>query len=166
MKDFEDSLAHTDIEHPSVMVAEYHSTLMNAIIQDRLKGIAKPILAVPGGAVPSPSQPREEREHSVMTDDDDSTADDGDLSVGGHDEYLQRRKLAQRPINERVVIVGQGWDEKVVPASRQGWEAVLVGLINEVCSQSLCIMMRFIQIAERALLICVSLFFGLLAGFF
>ncbi|KAG9069324.1 hypothetical protein KI688_010224 [Linnemannia hyalina] len=134
MNDFEDSLAHTDIEHPSVMVAEYHSTLMNAIIQDRLKGIARPILAVPGSAVPSPSHPREEREHSVMTDDDDSIADDGDLSVGGHDEYLQRRKLAHRPINERVVIVGQGWDEKVVPASRQGWEAVLVGLINELGS--------------------------------
>ncbi|KAF9549729.1 hypothetical protein EC957_002793 [Mortierella hygrophila] len=134
MNDFEDSLAHTDIEHPSVMVAEYHSTLMNVIIQDRLKGIARPILAVPGSAVPSPSHPREEREHSVMTDDDDSIADDGDLSVGGHDEYLQRRKLAHRPINERVVIVGQGWDEKVVPASRQGWEAVLVGLINELGS--------------------------------
>ncbi|KAF9150807.1 hypothetical protein BG015_007352 [Linnemannia schmuckeri] len=134
MKDFEDSLAHTDIEHPSVMVAEYHSTLMNAIIQDRLKGIARPILAVPGGAVPSPSQTREEREHSVMTDDDESIADDGDLSVGGHDEYVQRRRLAHRPINERVVIVGQGWDEKVVPASRQGWEAVLVGLINELGS--------------------------------
>ncbi|KAG0074351.1 hypothetical protein BGZ90_010839 [Linnemannia elongata] len=134
MKDFEDSLAHTDIEHPSVMVAEYHSSLMNVIIQDRLKGIARPILAVPGGAVPSPSQPREEREHSVMTEDDESIADDGDLSVGGHDEYLQRRKLAHRPINERVVIVGQGWDEKVVPASRRGWEAVLVGLINELGS--------------------------------
>lgn len=133
MKDFEDSLAHTDTEHPSVMVAEYHSTLMNAIIQDRLKGIARPILAVPGGAVPNPSQTREEREHSVMTDDDESMVDDGDMSVGGHDEYVQRRKLAHRPINERVVIVGQGWDEKVVPASRQGWEAVLVGLINEVC---------------------------------
>ncbi|KAG0282898.1 hypothetical protein BGZ96_012730 [Linnemannia gamsii] len=134
MKDFEDSLAHTDTEHPSVMVAEYHSTLMNAIIQDRLKGIARPILAVPGGSVPNPSQTREERENSVMTDDDESMVDDGDMSVGGHDEYIQRRKLAHRPINERVVIVGQGWDEKVVPASRQGWEAVLVGLINELGS--------------------------------
>jgi hypothetical protein len=137
MKDFEDSLAHTDIEHPSVMVAEYHSTLMNAIIQDRLKGIARPILAAPGSAVPTPPQAREEREHSVMTDDDESIVDDGDMSVGGHDEYVQRRKLAHRPINERVVIVGQGWDEKAIPASRQGWEAVLVGLINEVCQQSL-----------------------------
>ncbi|KAG0218268.1 hypothetical protein BGX33_007946 [Mortierella sp. NVP41] len=133
MKDFDDSLAHTDVEHPSVLVAEYHSTLMNAIIQDRLKGIAKPVLAIPGG-VPNPSPAREEREQSVMTDDDESIMDDGDLSLGGHDEYVQRRKLPHRPINERVVIVGQGWDEKVVPASRQGWEAVLVGLINELGS--------------------------------
>ncbi|KAF9908286.1 hypothetical protein EC991_009930 [Linnemannia zychae] len=134
MKDFEDSLAHTDVEHPSVMVAEYHSTLMNVIIQDRLKGIAKPILAAPGGGVPNSSHALEEREQSVMTDDDESVADDGDLSVGGHDEYVQRRKLPHRPINERVVIVGQAWDEKTVPASRQGWEAVLVGLINELGS--------------------------------
>ncbi|KAF9133138.1 hypothetical protein BGW39_010467 [Mortierella sp. 14UC] len=134
MKDFEDSLAHTDVEHPSVMVAEYHSTLMDVIIQDRLKGIAKPILAAPGGSVPNPSQAMEEREQSVMTDDDESIADDGDLSVGGHDEYVQRRRLPHRPINERVVIVGQGWDEKTVPVSRQGWEAVLVGLINELGS--------------------------------
>ncbi|KAG0271064.1 hypothetical protein BGZ95_001189 [Linnemannia exigua] len=133
MKDFEDSLAHTDVEHPSVMVAEYHSTLMNVIIHDRLKGIAKPILA-PGGAVPNSSQALEEREQSVMTDDEESIADDGDLSVGGHDEYIQRRKLPHRPINERVVIVGQGWDEMAVSASRQGWEAVLVGLINELGS--------------------------------
>ncbi|KAG0379361.1 hypothetical protein BGX24_000705 [Mortierella sp. AD032] len=133
MKDFEDSLAHNDIEHPSVMVAEYHSSLMNVIIHDRLKGIAKPILA-PGGAVPNSSQSLEEREQSVMTDDDESIADDGDLSVGEHDEYVQRRRLPHRPINERVVIVGQGWDEKAVPASRQGWEAVLVGLINELGS--------------------------------
>ncbi|KAF9927852.1 hypothetical protein FBU30_002815 [Linnemannia zychae] len=134
MKDFEDSLAHTNVDHPSVMVAEYHSTLMNAIIQDRLKGIAKPILAIPGGSIPNSTPNNEEREQSYMTDDDESVADDGDMSVGGQDEYVQRRKVPHRPINERVVVVGQGWDEKAVPPSRQGWEAVLVGLINELGS--------------------------------
>ncbi|KAF9955385.1 hypothetical protein BGZ70_010259 [Mortierella alpina] len=132
MKDFEDSLAHTDVQHPCVMVAEYHSTLMNVIIQDRLKGIAKPILAIPGGGAFTPG--REDREISVMTDDDESTVDDGDLSIVGQDEYVQRRKLPHRPINERVIVVGQGWDMKLVPSSREGWEATLVGLINELGS--------------------------------
>ncbi|KAF9175485.1 hypothetical protein BGX21_010321 [Mortierella sp. AD011] len=134
MKEFVDSLAHKDAQHPSVMVAEYHSTLMNVIIQDRLNGIAKPILLnATGNAVPA-APTREERENSVMTDDDESLLDDGDLSVGGHDEYIQRRKLPHRPINERVIVVGDGWDKKLVPPLREGWEAVLVGLVNELGS--------------------------------
>ncbi|KAG0209294.1 hypothetical protein BGX28_010397 [Mortierella sp. GBA30] len=132
MKEFEDAVAHTDVQHPCVMVSEYHSTLLNVIIQDRIKGIAKPILAIPGsGTTAAPM--REDRESSVMTDDDESIVDDGDLSIGG-DEYVQRRKIPHRPINERVVVVGQGWDVKLVPSSREGWEAALVGLINELGS--------------------------------
>ncbi|KAG0257264.1 hypothetical protein BG011_004056 [Mortierella polycephala] len=134
LKEFVDSLGHTDVQHPSIMVAEYHSTLMNVIIQDRLKGIAKPILAASGSASTTTSYAREEREHSVMSDDDDSAMDDGDLSISGHDEYVERRRLSHRPINERVIVVGQGWDEKLVPSPREGWEAVLVGLINELGS--------------------------------
>ncbi|KAI1318638.1 hypothetical protein EDD11_006139 [Mortierella claussenii] len=139
LRDFEDSLAHTDVQHPSVMVAEYHSALMNVIIQDRIKGIAKPIwLSTNGGssnsATAGATPVREEREYSIMTDDDDSTLDDGDLSVSGQEDYVQRRKLPQRLINERVIVVGQGWDEKLVNPPREGWEAVLVGLINELGS--------------------------------
>ncbi|GJJ72255.1 hypothetical protein EMPS_04612 [Entomortierella parvispora] len=128
-KDLQDSLTHTDVQHPSVMISEYHSTLMNVIIQDRLKGIAKPIFATSSGAPTAGT--REDRENSVMTDDEDSTTDDGDFSV---DYVQQRQKYPHCPINERVVVVGQGWDEKQVSSSRQGWEAVLVGLINELGS--------------------------------
>lgn len=113
------------------MTSEYHSTLMNVIVQDRLKGIAKPIFAANSGA--TTAGVREDRENSVMTDDEGNTTDDGEFSVGGHDDFVQQRqKHPHRPINERVVVVGQGWDEKQVSSSRQGWEAVLVGLINEV----------------------------------
>jgi len=137
MKDFVDSLTHTDDQHPSVMVAEYHSVLMNMIIQDRLKGIAKPILLSGAGPATTAASIREDRESSVMTEDDESsTVDDGDLSFSGHVEYVQRQKLPHRPINERVIIVGRGWDEKLVASSREGWEAVLVGLINEVTTQT------------------------------
>ncbi|KAF9366403.1 hypothetical protein BGX34_003360 [Mortierella sp. NVP85] len=135
MKDFVDSLTHTDDQHPSVMVAEYHSVLMNMIIQDRLKGIAKPILLSGAGPATTAAPIREDREGSVMTEDDESsTVDDGDLSFSGHVEYVQRQKLPHRPINERVIIVGRGWDEKLVASPREGWEAVLVGLINELGS--------------------------------
>jgi len=114
------------------MTSEYYSSLMNVIIQDRLKGIAKPIFATSSGAAATAGV-REDRENSVMTDDEDNTTDDGEFSVGGHDDFVQQRqKQPHRPINERVVVVGQGWDEKQVSSSRQGWEAVLVGLINEV----------------------------------
>jgi hypothetical protein len=108
------------------MVAEYHSVLMNVIIQDRIQGIAKPVL------LSAAATTRDDREGSVMTEDDESTVDDGELSIGGHDEYVQRRKLPHRPINERVVVVGQGWDTKLISPPREGWEATLVGLINEV----------------------------------
>ncbi|KAF9427188.1 hypothetical protein BGZ94_005333 [Podila epigama] len=144
IKAFEDSLSHSTVEPRSVMVAEYHSTLMNIIIQDRMDGLVKPILATTGSASNANTNAhahsntaqlaREEREGSVMTES--SALDDGDVSVNGHDEYVQheRQKLAHRPINERVVVVGQGWDTKLIPASRDGWEAVLVGLINELGS--------------------------------
>ncbi|KAF8961901.1 hypothetical protein BGZ46_001268 [Entomortierella lignicola] len=134
MKEFVDSLAHKDAQHPSVMVAEYHSTLMNVIIQDRLNGFAKPILLSTTGGAVSATPAQEERENSVMSDDDESLSDDGDMSVGGHDEYVQRSKLPHRPINERVIVVGEGWDKKLVPPLREGWEAVLVGLVNELGS--------------------------------
>lgn len=133
IKAFEDSLSHTTVEPRSVMVAEYHSTLMNVIIQDRMDGLVKPVLAATGSTTAgSINNLREDRESSVMTDN--STMDDGDLSIADQDDYVhhERRKLAQRPINEQVVVVGQGWDAKLVPSSRDGWEAVLVGLINEV----------------------------------
>ncbi|KAG0242609.1 ATP-utilizing chromatin assembly and remodelling N-terminal-domain-containing protein [Mortierella sp. GBAus27b] len=133
MKEFVDSLAHTDSQHPSVMVAEYHSVLMNMIIQDRLKGIAKPVL-VSGAGSTAATPLRDDRESSVMTEDDESTVDDGDLSVSGHVGYLQRRKLLHRPINERVIVIGQGWDARQVAPPREAWEAVLVGLINELGS--------------------------------
>lgn len=131
MKDFVDSLTYTDDQHPSVMVAEYHSVLMNMIIQDRLKGIAKPILLSGAGSTTTIAPTREDRESSIMTEDDESIADDGD-SISGHFGYIQRRKLPHRPINEQVIVVGRGWDEKLVAPPRDGWEAVLVGLINEV----------------------------------
>ncbi|KAF9110834.1 hypothetical protein BGX27_005824 [Mortierella sp. AM989] len=134
MKEFVDSLTHKDAQHPSLMVAEYHSTLMNVIIQDRLNGFAKPILLSAAGNSVSAAPAREERENSVMTDDDESLLDDGDMSVGGHDEYVQRRKLPHRPINERVIAIGEGWDKKLVPPLREGWEAILVGLVNELGS--------------------------------
>ncbi|KAG0367850.1 ATP-utilizing chromatin assembly and remodelling N-terminal-domain-containing protein [Gamsiella multidivaricata] len=135
LQDFEDSLAHSDAQHPSVMVAEYHSALLNVIIQDRLKGIAKPVLlSTTGTPTGASAGAREDRESSVMTEDDESTVDDGDLSIGGHDEYIQRRKLPHRPINERVVVIGNGWDEKLVLPPREGWESVLVGLVNELGS--------------------------------
>ncbi|KAF9437302.1 hypothetical protein BGZ76_001308 [Entomortierella beljakovae] len=134
MKEFVDSLNHKDAQHPSTMVAEYHSTLMNVIIQDRLNGIAKPVLLA--GSSMSAAPTREDRENSIMTDDDDSILDDadGDMSVGGQDEYVERRRLPHRPINERVVVVGEGWDKRLVPPMREGWEATLVGLINELGS--------------------------------
>lgn len=114
------------------MVAEYHSTLMNAIIQDRMDGLVKPVLATGSTTNAGVNISREDRESSVMTDN--STVDDGDLSIVDQDDYVhhERRKLAQRPINEQVVVVGQGWDAKLVPSSRDCWEAILVGLINEV----------------------------------
>ncbi|KAF9932980.1 hypothetical protein BGZ65_004260, partial [Modicella reniformis] len=134
MKDFVDSLAHTDDQHPSVMVAEYYSTLMNMIIQDRLKGIAKPILLSGTAASTTTALAREDRESSIMTEDDESTFDDGDLSISGDSDYIQRKKLPHRPINERVIVVGQGWDEMLLTPPREGWEAILVGLINELGS--------------------------------
>lgn len=132
IKAFEDSLSHSTVEPRSVMVAEYHSTLMNAIIQDRMDGLVKPVLATGSTTNASANISREDRESSIMTDN--STMDDVDLSIGDQDDYVhhERRKLAQRPINEQVVVVGQGWDAKLVPSSRDCWEAVLVGLINEV----------------------------------
>lgn len=132
IKAFEDSLSHSTVEPRSVMVAEYHSTLMNVIIQDRMDGLVKPVLATGSTANASANVSRDDRESSIMTDN--STMDDGDLSIGDQDDYVhhERRRLAQRPINEQVVVVGQGWDAKLVPSSRDGWEAVLVGLINEV----------------------------------
>ncbi|KAF9325656.1 hypothetical protein BG006_010861 [Podila minutissima] len=135
IKAFEDSLSHTTVEPRSVMVAEYHSTLMNVIIQDRMNGLVKPVLATGSTTnTGSVNITRDDRESSVMTDN--STMDDGDLSIGDQDDYVhhERRKLAQRPINEQVVVVGQGWDARLVPSSRDGWEAVLVGLINELGS--------------------------------
>ncbi|KAF8923559.1 hypothetical protein BGZ58_002805 [Dissophora ornata] len=136
LMDFVDSLSHTDDQHPSVMVAECHAALMNVIIQDRLIGIAKPVLLAAAGAVVSAAATpvREDRESSVTSEDDGSTVDDGDLSIAGQDEYVQRRKLPYRPINERVIVIGQGWDERLIPSPREGWEAVLVGLINELGS--------------------------------
>ncbi|KAG0055875.1 hypothetical protein BGZ83_007164 [Gryganskiella cystojenkinii] len=127
-KDFQDSLMHTDVQHPSVMISEYHSTLMNVIIQDRLKGIAKPIFAASANGT-SGVNTQDIRENSVMTDDEGNTTD-GEDSV----DYVQQRQKPHRPINERVVVVGQGWDVKQVSTTRQGWEAVLVGLVNEMGS--------------------------------
>ncbi|KAG0322830.1 hypothetical protein BGZ99_003142 [Dissophora globulifera] len=144
LHDFEDALTHTDEQHPSVMVAEYHSALMNVIIQDRLNGIAKPILlasastaaasatASAGNSTAVSTPLRDEREGSVMTEDDESTMDDGDLSIAAQGLYVQRRKFPQRPINERVGVLGQGWDERMVPVMREGWEAVLLGSFDAI----------------------------------
>ncbi|KAG0331019.1 hypothetical protein BG004_001863 [Podila humilis] len=134
IKMFQDSLFHTTVEPRSVMVAEYHSTLMNLIIQDRINGLVKPILATSGSAGTSSGPPREDREGSAMTEN--SAVDDSDLSVNGESRYVrqERQKLAHRPINEQVVVVGKDWDSNLIPSSREGWEAVLVGLINELGS--------------------------------
>ncbi|KAF9581312.1 hypothetical protein BGW38_001714 [Lunasporangiospora selenospora] len=146
LKDFEESLAHADVQQPCVMVAEYHSVLMNLIIQDRIEGIAKPILitstSVNSGnnnTAASTPQAREDREDSVLTEDEGTAVDIGDsASASGQDEFDQqqqgRRVISHRPINERVAVVGQAWDQKAIPTSRDGWEAVLVGLINELGS--------------------------------
>lgn len=139
------------------MVAEYHSTLMNVIIQDRMNGLVKPVLATGSTTnTGSVNITRDDRESSVMTDN--STMDDGDLSIGDQDDYVhhERRKLAQRPINEQVVVVGQGWDAKLVPSSRDGWEAVLVGLINEVSCVFACTS-TILNGTWHKMLICVIL---------
>ncbi|KAG0268580.1 hypothetical protein DFQ27_006359 [Actinomortierella ambigua] len=124
IRDFEDSLLHAAVEPRSVLVAEYHSVLLNAIIDDRQKGISKPQLVT--STTNSGSGPGAfEREGSVASES--SMGDDGDVSFDGG--YQQRQ---HRPINERVALVGQGWDEQQIPSSRHGWEATLVGCVNEL----------------------------------
>ncbi|KAF9976538.1 hypothetical protein BGZ73_008374 [Actinomortierella ambigua] len=124
IKDFEDSLLHTTTEPRSVLVAEYHAVLLNAIIDDRQKGISKPQL-ISSASNASSAPGTFEREGSVASES--SMGDDGDMSFSGG--YQQR---PHRPINERVALVGHGWDEQQIPPSRQGWEATLVGCVNEL----------------------------------
>ncbi|KAG0227766.1 hypothetical protein BGW42_002736 [Actinomortierella wolfii] len=123
IKDFEDSLQHTTTEPRSVLVAEYHSVLLNVIIDDRQKGISRPLLA----SSTNNSGSNFEREGSVASES--SMGDDSDMSLSGG--YQQRQ---HHPINERVALIGQGWDEQQIPLSRQGWEATLVGCVNELGS--------------------------------
>lgn len=124
--ELEGAIAFTGRRSP--MITETHAALLNVIIRERKTGGPGMSIFVRGVPTVHISRERAGSEESVMSSEEmevDRREEEGEGAAG---------RRARRQGSEDVKRVGKGWDEREIKMTneRKGWEAVLVGCLNEV----------------------------------